>query len=69
MFCLFNMLEYVDGCANHCVQHAHVHKYLYMYLIIVLKELETTSTYEKVNVCCEEVFQKHFEYMSSDIKV
>ena len=41
-----------------------------MYLKIVLKEQETTSTYEKVNVCCEEVIQKHFEYMmSSDIKV
>ena len=41
-----------------------------MYLKIVLKELETTSTYEKVNLCCEEVIQKHFEYMmSSDIKV
>ena len=42
------------------------------YLEIVLKELETTSTYEKMNVCCEEVIQKHLEYtcmMSSDIKV
>ena len=40
------------------------------YLEIVLIELETTSTYEKVNVCCEEVIQKHLEYMmSSDIKV
>ena len=42
------------------------------YLEIVLKELETTSTYEMVNVCCEEVIQKHLEYtcmMSSDIKV